>query len=163
MLKFMVWLYAAGVLALTFIIPKGLPNHRLTYTNGPRIINSAVDESTKVEDYFSIPSQITNLFAGNKTMCKYDSKSLHTCSAGSLNEVFVEIKDRVREVQFSNIMGECLTIGAYDGENDSYDVFFDTCKDGNPDQLFILNKDQGHIGRRTYDRNNIRAVYRSKI
>lgn len=152
------WLHMASVLAVTLVIPKNYPNHRLTYTNGPRIINSALNENTRMEDYFAIPDQITNLPNRAKTMCAFAGRGIYSCSRHDSREILFAVKDSVREVRFEDINGNCLTAGPYDEFDDSYEVILTPCKSTNSMQIFILNRDHGHDGRRTIDRLNIASI-----
>lgn len=155
----------AGVLAaVTLIIPKSHLNHRLTYTNGgPRAINSALNEKTRMDDYFTISDHITNLPNRTKTMCKHGGRGLYSCNKHDPNEIVFDVRDSTREVRLESINGECLTVGPYDVSNDSYEIISAPCDDANTEQLFILNRDHGHDGRRTIDRLNITNISENEL
>lgn len=149
--------FISGALISTLIIPKKLLNHRLTYINGPKVVNSAVYDNTRIDDYFGIAEQITHLPNAQKLLCSVNKSDLFVCNDSDDKRVLFKIKDSTREVRFQDVDGNCLTVDDdNDPVDDSYAVKLSPCENGDSSQIFILNKDHGHIGEyNTIDRFNI--------
>lgn len=139
--------YILRTTAQTIIIPAKHLNHRMTFSDGPLIINSSVNENTRINDYFTMDDQITYLLNNNTVLCHSKSgDELSTCNRSSSNRVPWKIKDSVRKVQFENEAGNCLTAGEYTTSNDTFKAVEMPCDKNNPEQWFILNSDHGQLG-----------------
>ena len=133
----------ATVQALTLVIPRSKPNHRLTFRGGPRIINSAVNEDTRHMDYFNFKEQLTNLSNSTHSLCSYGNGIIECRSRSS--DTPWRVVDEYREVRFKTALGDCLTVGACDGDRECK-LQVEPCDAQNGDQVFILHQDHG-LGR----------------
>lgn len=164
MLSMLGSLFMVGIKALTIVVPKAHKNHRLTFRSGPRIINSSVNENTRVDDYFKINEDFTHLtnVNGNDTLCQREDKELYACNK-SPESIMFKIQDVTREVQFKDANGDCLTVGKYKRMDDSYEVVLEQCDADNINQIFILNKDHGPVSFSTIDRTNVTSVTENEV
>ena len=126
----------------TVIAPKRHLNHRLTYIDGPKIINSSVHENTRIDDYFILADEFTYLTNNDTSLCVKPNNDLYTCPKSSKSTAW-KIDNVRREVRFKDAYGDCLTVGSYDVADDSYRVELKDCNDVDEDQIFILFKDHG--------------------
>lgn len=131
------------VSCITLIVPKNHLNHRLTYSDGPKIINSSVNEATRVDDYFFLSDHLTYLKNSENSLCLKNNTELYVCPVSEKSVVW-KIQDQRREVKFKDAYGECITVGKHNIRDDSYDVEIKTCSDNNDDQIFILSKEHGN-------------------
>lgn len=130
------------VFAHTIIVPKRHLNHRLTYTDGPKIINSSIYENTRIDDYFNFADEYTYLTNSDVSLCAKVNNDLYTCPKSSKSTAW-KIDSIKNEVRFRNAYGDCLTVGKHDTDNDSYGVELKDCSKVDEDQIFILFKDHG--------------------
>lgn len=130
------------VLAETIISPKRHLNHRLTYIDGPKIINSSVHENTRVDDYFTFPDEFTYLTNSETSLCVKPNNDLYTCPKSTKSTAW-KIDNLRQEVRFRDAYGDCITVGKYDVGDDSYTVELKDCSVTDEDQIFILFKDHG--------------------
>lgn len=145
---------AANVKSL--VVPVALKNYRLSYANGePRFINSAANESTRIDDYITIDYQMTLLSNEGNGMCDSED-GLELCPIKAKKHPRIwKIRDSVRTVQFVDDNEQCLTVGLHDSISDSYDAAKVECEDGNLKQLFYLNVDHGPTDEPTLNASNI--------
>lgn len=136
-------LFITAVFCNTLIIPKNHLNHRFTYSDGPKMINSSVNENTRIDDYFSFSDQLTYLKNSESSLCLRNNSELYVCPFSEKSLVW-KIQDLRREVKFKNAYGECITVIKHNLRDDSYDVGIKTCSDNNNDQIFILSKEHGN-------------------
>lgn len=135
-------LFVIGSYSETVIAPKRHLNHRLTYIDGPKIINSSVHENTRIDDYFTFPDEFTYLTNSDISLCVKPNNDLYTCPKSSKSTAW-KIDNVRREVRFRDAYGDCLTVGKYDVADDSYTVELKDCSTTDDDQIFILFKDHG--------------------
>jgi hypothetical protein len=126
----------------TVIAPKRHLNHRLTYVDGPKIINSSVHENTRIDDYFIFADEFTYLTNSDLSLCVKPNNELYTCPKSTKSTAW-KIDNVRREARFRDAYGDCLTVGKYDVANDSYTVELKDCSEADEDQVFILFKDHG--------------------
>lgn len=139
-----IFIILTAIHCLSLIIPKTHINHRLTYKNGPEIINSAITDNERGKDYFELPDEYTYLNNSDSSMCYKESLGLYTCpkSIGSKVWKFDYI---YRETRFRDPYGMCLTVDIHHKDDDSYSLNLKECKEEDENQIFILSKEHGNI------------------
>lgn len=138
-------LFHGVAICSTLIIPKLHLNHRLSYRNGPVIINSSANEETRVDDYFKFAEDFTYLSNSESSLCAQSNETLYVCPR-SIKSMVWKIENLRREVKFRDPYGECITVGKYDLTNDSYGIEMKECNESNDNQIFILFGDHGYNG-----------------
>ena len=121
MLHTTIFLFISHILTTTLVIPIKYKNYRMSYKNGLKFINSAANESTRIDDYFKINDQITLLSNEGMSMCATNEK-LDLCPTSSKGVRIWKIADAARTVQFRDENGDCLTVGPHDDMFDTFDV-----------------------------------------
>jgi hypothetical protein len=132
----------SAINALTLIVPKNHLNHRLTYEKGIKFINSSVNDSTRINDYFNLPDEFTFLTNNDESVCKTPSGKIERCPK-SLDAIVWKVDNIKRQVRFRDALGDCLTVGKHDRAYDTYEAFTKECEEDNEDQIFILSQDHG--------------------
>lgn len=137
------------IVGLTLVVPKTHLNHRLAYTNRPIIINSAVYKILNKNSLFNFSDQFTRLVSSGKSICNKSDGALEACSNTS-NPITWKIITSRQEVQFKDAYGDCLTVGKYNHEDDSFEVKKERCVSYNMNQIFVLDHD--------HDKKHIRKM-----
>lgn len=80
-----IFIFVNSITALALIIPKNHLNNRLSYSNGPKIINSSLNEETLKKNYFNLPDEFTYLVNGGNALCSKNGVDLIACSKSAGN------------------------------------------------------------------------------
>ncbi|KAM0681228.1 hypothetical protein GINT2_000426 [Glugoides intestinalis] len=151
-------LFIVSAVCTTLIVPLTQLNHRLTLHDTPKIINSALKGSNISIDYFNFPAVVTYITSSDKSIC-YRNGQFYTCPKSTKAKVW-KLEDVEREVRFRDSHGNCLTLGKYNSQDDSFDVDLLECLYSNKKQIFILFKDpiaNGKIAR--INGHNMKTTY----
>lgn len=130
--------------ALSLIVPMEHLNHRLTYKNGIKVINSSVNDATRVDDYFNFPDEFTFLTNNDESVCKTNTNGIQKCPK-SLDSIVWKIDNVKRFVRFRNAEGGCLTLANHNRGYDTYEVIVKECDTKDNNQVFILSNDHGNF------------------
>ncbi len=128
----------------TLIVPKMKKNYRLTYYPYPHFIDSAVNDDTKMQDYFEIQETITNLSNDGISLCNVNSFDafFELCSKTDFGLKEWKIIDTYREAKFKDEENNCLTM-LYNKIKNTHDLILSPCDENSENQIFIITADHG--------------------
>lgn len=138
---------------LSLIVPMNHLNHRLTYNNGIKFINSSVNDVTRVDDYFNFPDQYTFLSNQDKSLCKKDGGEIFICPKSDSSVVW-KIDTEKRFARFRDAEGNCLTLGKHDKAFDTYEAMLKECVKDDQNQIFHISLDHGDAFNDIGNQNN---------
>ncbi|KAI5149318.1 hypothetical protein ENBRE01_0835 [Enteropsectra breve] len=139
----MLWMIFAQARATELIIPAKLPNHALSYEYDiPLFVDRATSNRMEELEHKKLPDRFTYLInQTDKVMCSDSGRGDHlrTCNTHDNNKQLLKVETLIVYASFRREDNTCLTVGAGNPYNSTYEAIFTPCNIDHDDrQKFII-------------------------